>query len=91
MAEDPCDAYECQIDMVPSVFCNTTFKGPYDLNCFIPCMISNCSVELSQADLCPFYECSEIVTTTTIPTTPTPENGHLVLELSFGIPGDFFS
>jgi len=76
--------------MIPSVLCNRTFRGPFDTGCFIPCMIDNCSMEIVIADLCPIFDCTPIMTSTTEMSTtqlPPVTNSSLILGLSIGIPG----
>jgi len=44
--EDPCDNFVCHVESVPSDFCTVPVKGPYDINCWIPCAIDNCTKEI---------------------------------------------
>jgi len=44
--EDPCNNFDCHVETVPSDFCTVPVKGPYDINCWIPCAIDNCTKEI---------------------------------------------
>jgi len=92
MSDDPCDQFICNMDYLPGEICKIPFKGPYDISCYIPCLVSNCSIDIFEADLCPIFICKEIFTTTEQTTTAVPppsgNNWQLILGLSIGIPGD---
>lgn len=51
--------------MVQAEYCLTPFKRKQDVNCHIPCQISNCSVSFNVGIACANYKCRPKVTTTT--------------------------
>ena len=54
-----CDAFDCAVQYVYTFSCTTYLHNPKDLNCAIPCFLSNCSKSIVQQwVLCPIWKCS---------------------------------
>lgn len=70
VVNDPCDDYDCYIEMVTQDYCEIPTKGPFDVDCFLPCLISNCTMTYENEDLCPVTICKQ--KPGPIPPGPTP-------------------
>jgi len=70
--EDPCDNFDCQVESVPSDFCTVPVKGPYDINCWIPCSIDNCTKDIEPGNTCLEFICVPKPTPPGPPPPPGP-------------------
>jgi hypothetical protein len=71
---DPCDDYDCKAEMVPvhGGYCEIFEKGPFDYDCFVPCIVENCTVRVIPAHQCIEYFCTPHPSSTTTTLTPSP-------------------
>jgi len=56
--EDPCDKFDCHVETIPGDICTIPVKGPFDLFCFIPCMLDNCTKEVQPGNICFDFICT---------------------------------
>jgi len=70
LTSDPCDDYDCHVETVPTDFCFLPVRGPYDIDCFPPCKIDNCTKQYQPGSTCLDYLC--IPKINPIPPTPPP-------------------
>jgi len=71
VSADPCDNFHCHIEVVPAEYCTLPVKGPFDVNCWIPCRLDNCTKEIENGNTCLSYICEPEVSPT--PTLEVPE------------------
>jgi hypothetical protein len=58
-----CDAFDCAVHYVHTYACTTYKHNSYDLNCAIPCFLSNCSKTIVHKwTMCPIWHCSTPLT-----------------------------
>jgi len=75
---DPCDDFDCHIEIITADFCTIPIKGPYDVNCYIPCRIDNCTKEIQPGNTCYNFICEPKPGPSPPPTpgpTPPPPPG----------------
>ena len=86
-ATENCNDYDCKIETIETDMCLIPVKNDNDINCVIPCHLSNCSFEIEMGNVCPQFICIPKIlpTSTSSPTTPSPEppgpNHHVILGL----------
>jgi len=70
-----CNNYDCKVESTMAEVCLVPVKNDNDINCIIPCQLSNCTFEIETSILCPQYYCMPLIqpTSTSSPTPPGPE------------------